>query len=321
MLRARNLIGIFKPEYLFRPHQITLKFSRELRGRREEMKLVHLPWGLNVTVNTGESIGWSLYTRSIYETAVTEALWRLTKPADLVVDAGANIGYMTSLLAVRVGRLGKVMSFEPHPGVFSQLQRNVDSWQKHGVSARVQLFQVALGDADGLADLHVPCFFSKNAGTAWLGGEAHGQEGTSLSVPIRSLESIIPEGQKVSLVKLDVEGFELAVMKGMKSLLVDHRVHHLVFEECSTFPAPTHEYLSNLGYTIYGIEQWFGGICFLRDQQPRYDPISGPPPNYLATIEPTSVLKRVESGFWQSFGPISVLHQLGATLRDKGSRS
>lgn len=306
MLNARSFIGIFKPEYLFRPQQILLKFSRELRGRRQEMSTAYLPWGLKIKVNTRESLGWSVYTRAIYETAVTEALWRLTNPGDWVVDGGANIGYMTSLLAVRVGGSGKVLSFEPHPEIFSQLQANVESWRKEGVSERIELYQTALGEAEGFGELHTPLFFSQNAGTPYLGHRADDKEAALQRVAVRTLDSIIPTDQKVGLVKLDVEGFELAVLKGMKNLLLERRVQHVVFEEFGTYPAATHQFLSDLGYTIYGLEHSFGGIRFIKNQPPHYEPISGPPPNYLATIESPQNLKRIESGFWQSFGPLSI---------------
>jgi Protein-L-isoaspartate(D-aspartate) O-methyltransferase (PCMT) len=125
MLSARSFYGLFKPEYFFRPQQIIRKFYRELSGRKQEMKVADLPWGLKLNVDTGESIGWSIYTRALYETPIVEALWRLTHPGDLVVDGGANIGYMTSVLAIRVGKTGRVLSFEPHPEIFSQLKRNV----------------------------------------------------------------------------------------------------------------------------------------------------------------------------------------------------
>jgi len=89
MLSATSFYGVFKPEYFFRPQQIIRKFYRELSGRKREMKIADLPWGLKLYVNTGESIGWSIYTRALYETPIVEALWRLTQPGDLVVDGGA----------------------------------------------------------------------------------------------------------------------------------------------------------------------------------------------------------------------------------------
>jgi FkbM family methyltransferase len=320
MLSPKKLIGVFKPEYLFRPQQIVFKFSRELRGRREEMQAAYLPWGLRIQVNTGESLGWSVYTRAIYETAVIEALWRLTKPGDWVVDGGANIGYMTSLLAVRVGQRGRVLSFEPHPEVFSQLQRNVDSWKQDGISGRIELFQVALGDTNGSADLHAPDFFSKNAGTSRINQDGGGHGGTCYRVTVKTLDSIVAKGQKVGLVKLDVEGSEIAVLKGMKSLLEERRVRHLIFEEIGPFPSPTHRFLTELGYSVYGIDHRFAGIRFRKDQPPDFDPVSGPPPNYLATLETADSLKQIESGFWQSFGPLSALRQLTSALGQlKGS--
>src|ERR1700751_1727563 len=123
-----NIRGVLKPEYLFRPNQIPRKLWLESLGRRREMKKVPLPWGLEIEVNTGESLGWSVYTRSLFETAVTETLWRLARAGDLIVDGGANIGYMSSLLAVKIGPRGKILCFEPHPKIFQQLRLNVQNW-------------------------------------------------------------------------------------------------------------------------------------------------------------------------------------------------
>ena len=305
MLSARSSYGVFKPEYFFRPQQIIRKFCRELSGRKREMKVADLPWGLKLNVDTGESIGWSIYTRALYETPIVEALWRLTQPGDLVVDGGANIGYMTSVLAIRVGKSGRVLSFEPHPEIFSQLKRNVALWSRGGVAERVELFQTALGDTEGFACLRTPTFFSTNTGTSWVEHNASDSNAETTKVPVTTLDRVIPNGQTVGVVKLDVEGFELSVLKGMKNLLASRKVRYLIFEEANSFPAPTHKFLSGLGYFLYGIEHSFGGIHFLRDQEPASDPISGPPQNYLATLEPPDVMSRVAFGLWRSFGPLS----------------
>ena len=53
----------------------------------------------------------------------------------------------------------------------------------------------------------------------------------------------------------------------------------------------------------------FSGNRLIRDAQPEYDPLKGPPPNYLATIEPEFARSRLQSGIWQSFGPAQVLRK------------
>ena len=73
MIGITSIRGIFKPEYLFRPNQILRKLWLECLGRKEEVRKARLPWGLQIELNTGESIGWSIYTRALYETAVIES--------------------------------------------------------------------------------------------------------------------------------------------------------------------------------------------------------------------------------------------------------
>lgn len=309
MPAIRSLIGIGKPEYLFRPHQIVRKLWREAAGRRRDVRIASLPWGLDIAVHTEESIGWSVYTRAIYETAVTEALWRLVKPGDSVVDGGANIGYMASIMAVRTGERGKIYCFEPHPAVFQDLQRNVRSWETSNQCGSFLLYQAALGSSEGSSTLHVPNFFSANCGLSRIEVRDDHREGQNLQVKVLALDEVIPEQEVVGVVKLDVEGYELAVLKGMERMFRQRRVRHVVFEELGDFPADTHKFLLDMGYAIFGIEQRFRGIRCTPDQRPRYDHVYGPPPNYVATIDSEMTASQLESGFWQSFGPAQLIRK------------
>lgn len=271
--------------------------------------MVRLPWGLEISVDLADTIGWSVYTRAIYETAVTEALWRLAKPGDTVVDGGANVGYMTSILAIRVGERGKVYCFEPHPDVFQDLQQNVRSWETNNQCGSFALYQAALGEREGTATLVVPEHFSTNRGVSRIGrGEDH-NEGQTHQINVLSLDTVIPEHQDIGVVKLDVQGSELAVMKGMERILRGRRVRHIIFEEESDFPAPTHAFVRELGYETFGLEHHFTGIQCIRGGPPHYDPVEGPPPNYLATLEPELTVAELEKGFWQSFGPAQLLRK------------
>lgn len=310
MLAIENLTGLAKPEYLLRPHQIARRLWREIAHRRKsEMKIVRLPWKVDITVDTGELIGWALYTRAIYETAVTEALWRLTDPGDTVVDGGANFGYMTSVLAVRVGRRGKVYCFEPHPEIFRQLQGNVRGWEASKRCGSFSLHQIALGSHEQLGTLRVPPNFAQNKGTSWLEAEGNRAQGVGLPVKVLALDNVIPRHETIGVVKLDVQGHELAVLKGMERILTERRVRYIVFEEEGEYPAPTHSYLGTMGYHHLGIEQHFSGVRCIPEGRPHSDPINGSPPNYVATVDPELTITRLQRGFWQSFGPANFLRR------------
>jgi FkbM family methyltransferase len=264
-----------------------------------------------MVVNPAESIGWAIYSRGIYEMPLTEALWRLAQPGDIVVDGGANIGYATSILAARVGPRGKVHSFEPDPRSFSELQRNVAEWQERGQRGAFALHAAALGARSGTATLHIPASFEWNGGRARIETASPGEAAeseldrgiTKLEVKLVTLDEVFSQGEQVSVVKLDVEGFELDALKGMEQMLRERRIRYVVFEELRDYPAPTHRFLQDVGYSVFGLDQGFFGIKCRRDRGPRVEPISGLPANYVATYEAEKTVRQLEHGLWKSFGP------------------
>jgi FkbM family methyltransferase len=307
MINRRSFAALAKPEYLLRPHQVGRRLWRKVvHDRAQGEKIVRLPWGLDIAVDANEAIGSSLYTRALYETAVTETLWRLAKPGDSVVDGGSNIGYMTSVLASRVGPRGKVYCFEPHPEVFRGLQRNVNTWQKNPRCGSFLLYQAALGERESTGTLRIPDHFADNQGTSWMQADATG-DGRSVNVRIVALDDLVPEDETIGVVKLDIQGYELTALKGMERILRERRVRSVVFEEEGAYPAATHAFLREMGYETFGLQHRFGGVQCVPGERPHYDPISGPPPNYVATIEPKLTMASLQKGFWQSFGPAQLL--------------
>lgn len=304
LVEIMNISDIAKPEYVLRPHQIGRRLWCAVNGRRKEMKTVRLPWGLKLTVDVSDSLGWSIYTRAIYETVVTETLWRLTEPGDSVVDGGANIGYMTSVLGAKTGRHGRVYCFEPHPEVFLELQENVRAWKGSNKCGLVSLYQAALGERDLMATLHVPEWLAINRGVSSIEHNISRSGSKDVCVRVMSLDNVIQEDENLGVVKLDVEGYELSAIRGMQRLLSQRRVKHVVFEEGRDFPAPTHLFLRDLGYKIFGLEHRFSGIRCVPDGAPHPDPIGTP--NYVATTE-RGVVSRLETGIWHSFGPARML--------------
>jgi len=90
---------------------------------------------------------------------------------------------------------------------------------------------------------------------------------------------------------------------GMEQMLRERRIRHVVFEELRDYPAPTHQFLRNLGYSVFGLDYGFFGIKCCRDKGPRAESISGLPANYVATYEPEKTVRQLEHGLWKSFGP------------------
>src|SRR5205823_1974821 len=96
-----NPFGVLKPEYVYRPRQLV---RRLLDGRRVPGSFIDapLPWGASIRVRTGDAIGDAVLQLGVLDLAVTEVFLRLAEAGETAIDAGANVGYMTALLAHRV---------------------------------------------------------------------------------------------------------------------------------------------------------------------------------------------------------------------------
>ena len=302
MLTLKSIGRAAKPEYLFRPHQIARRIWIEALPRSSVPTLVWLPWNYPIVVNPSEQIGWAIYSRAIYELPLTEALFRLASPGDIVIDGGANIGYATSILGARIGKTGTVHSFEPNPRVFGELRKNVALWEERGQRGAFVLHQEALGADEGFATLHVPDSSDSNAGRARIESSRIDEPGTRLDVTVTALDNLFANGEKISVVKLDLEGFELTALQGMQKLLHERRIDAIVFEEHDAYPARTHDFLKRAGYSIFGLDYRLCGIECCPERQPRFDPVFGPPTNYIATHNPSKTVGLLERGIWRSFG-------------------
>lgn len=103
-----NWRAMVRPKFVLRPAQIGRRLACELPSTKETYKTVRLPWGLPIRVRPAESIGAVIRHRGVHDLPVCELISRLIEPGELAVDAGANIGQMTGLMAVTAGPRGKV---------------------------------------------------------------------------------------------------------------------------------------------------------------------------------------------------------------------
>jgi FkbM family methyltransferase len=279
-----------KPHYLFRPDQLV----RRVLGAGS--RPVVLPWGLSVDVDPAEAHGKALLRARVIDLATTEALFRLMPRGGVAIDAGANLGYMTSVLAFRGGPAGRVLAFEPMPATFAALRENVARWPADRV-ARVELHELALSSADGTASLQVPADHAANIGRASL--ERNG-DGASIDVRVARLDDLVAE--PVDVMKVDVEGHELDLLRGAERLLRDRRVRHIVFEEHRPYPTAVTDTLERYDYEILRLEQKLTGPSADTDVHapPR---LVYHPPNYLATLDPDAVLRAMAPRGWRALRP------------------
>jgi FkbM family methyltransferase len=171
----------------------------------------------------------------------------ILRPGDTYLDIGANGGGLTALACQIVHTHGAVFAVEPQPHLAALVRQTLEL---NDVEGRV--FEVAAGDRDGVATLVVPMRRSGNATLSMSG------QGRRVSVAVNRIDDLVREmgGRDVTLLKLDVEGHELAALKGADALLRTSRptiVFELNLEAQAAARQSAHELLSWLeerGYTF-----------------------------------------------------------------------
>jgi FkbM family methyltransferase len=143
---------------------------------------------------------------------VAWAVDHLLQSGDTFIDAGANIGLMTLVGAARVGPRGRVLSIEPAPRTAELLEANV---RVNGFDW-VTVQRVAVGEHSGHAEL---VEFAAGSGLHSLAPHAR-SGGRSITVDVASLDELARTiDRPPALVKLDVEGAEVAVLRGAAEVL------------------------------------------------------------------------------------------------------
>ncbi len=155
-----------------------------------------------------------IYSKNAYGPA--EAI----SEAEVVVDAGGHIGVFALWAARRVGPRGRVLVCEPSPNNLDLLRKKI----KMGRLAQITLFDCALGEQEGEAELYVAHRSSDNSLADTLMPTA-GRK--AVRVAMRKLDSIVAREKlsRIDHLKIDVEGAELMVLRGAQSCLgITHRV-------------------------------------------------------------------------------------------------
>ena len=164
-----------------------------------------------IYLNLHESAAMVQRAMRTYEPAKHALISRHLRPGMTFIDVGANKGDFTLLAARLTGPSGRVISIEPEPENHSVLRRSIEL----NDYANIAVLQVALSDRDGTADLQI----GSTSGSHTLSPEFNGSR--AVSVPTRTLDAVAADNRlaSVDMIKIDVQGFELAVLRGAAQTL------------------------------------------------------------------------------------------------------
>jgi len=212
-----------------------------------------------------DRIGTSINLHGRYENdelqLIKEWLEVENKLGGLCIDIGANIGNHALFFS---SYFSKVIAFEPNPRTFTLLELNSK------LACNIVCHQVALSDANGEALLR---FEPLNVGGASI---AVSDEGRSMSeqgyrVELRKLDSIDLKGQKVQIMKIDVEGHEAQVLRGARQTILKDRPVILFEQHEGEFQddaSPVIDLIKSFGYHRFAVVErqpwlWFAWLSAL----------------------------------------------------------
>jgi FkbM family methyltransferase len=198
-----------------------------------------------------------------YESPVQSALASLLRPGDIFYDVGANLGFFSVLAGRLVGPTGRVYSFEPVP-------RNVASVRENARLNRmeqIEVFPIAVSDRTGVSDL----LLSHHVGGAALpeAGPPPDHSETALVATAR-LDDLLRDAKvrPPAVVKIDVEGAELQVLEGLRSILATQRPVVLLEVDdaeparCQEKLSQCEHFLANHGYSTELLPDGYPGIAW-----------------------------------------------------------
>lgn len=211
--------------------------------------VIPIDGGFRMHVDTAEAMGRVLTVSGTWERQVTAAFRKLLRPGDVCVDIGANTGYFTLLAAKLVGPTGRVYALEPAPETFTALLLNLNLNACSNVTALPFAAGAAMGEV----------FFDDQprgmGGRSVVRGEGRGPGTTAaLRVPVRDVPSLLQDGEidRLRLVKIDVEGYEVEVLHGLESLFDTGAQPAVLVEIHREVVRPVVELLTRLART-YGL--------------------------------------------------------------------
>jgi FkbM family methyltransferase len=210
--------------------------------------------GVRWCLDLDEGVQLALYL-GVYERSTTRALARMAPTGAVVVDIGANIGAQALPLAHRLGPGARVIAVEPADSAVARLRANLEL--NPDLATRVKVCHRALGAA---GDSPAGSYFARWPLTTAPGAHpVHQGAPEQSTAAAATLDRLVEELglDRVDLIKLDVDGNEMPVLRGATATLARHQpvvVFELapyLLEERGDAPSALPQLLIDYGYRLY----------------------------------------------------------------------
>jgi FkbM family methyltransferase len=199
--------------------------------------------GFTMTVNPNELIGRHIYLTGEFDRSIIEILCNFSQPNDVLLDVGANIGYVSACFLKNVQE-SRAIAVEPQEGVLRLLRANLPN-------DRSTIVPCALSDTDG------EVWFQTNKANNGAGRivTAGGQE--AIRIQTQSPDRLFAHASisRIDLVKIDAEGHEKKIIESCISHFDRLHPRAILFEDSADDASQISALLTQIGYKTFGIEK------------------------------------------------------------------
>ncbi len=185
-----------------------------------------------------EGISKDLILDGIREPESTREIANILKPGNVVVEAGANIGYYALMESRLIGKKGIVYAVEPSPKNFENLNRNI----KLNKITNMKTYQLAIGDKIGKAKMNISPYSNLSS----LVKQKNRRITKTIEVKVTTMDNFLKGKRHPNFIRMDVEGYEYNILKGMKGILKSKKPMKIFIE--------LHPHIMKKKQTIYVLE-------------------------------------------------------------------
>ncbi len=236
---------------------LRMLYSPDRRATDHFETVLSYDGNLRIRCDTASFIEWQIFFYGHYEPEIARLLRRLLPIGGVAIDAGANVGCHTLVMADAVGPGGRVLAFEPHPRTFRRLAANMHL----NALTNTDAWPVGLSDRHAEVQLYSPAMDHPLSGKATmheehLAGRAHIPVTEQFPVRVIPLDAVAEERgiERLDLIKIDVEGHEMAVLRGARESIA-RLLPHVIFGYTTTS-------WHMIGETLAGAQSFFGELNY-----------------------------------------------------------
>ena len=201
-----------------------------------------------------------------YDGYTQQIIKRYCEPGSNCIDVGTHKGEILDLI-LKAAPNGKHFGFEPIPVLYEELKK------KYSRNQNVFIHPYALSDKKGLSNFNYVLSNPAYSGLVKRKYDRKHEDDVLIEVETERLDAIVDISLPLTLIKIDVEGGELGVLKGAESILKKHPP--IIIFECGksgssfygTTPEMIYSFLQQMGYSIYLMDDFLNGKPALTDKE------------------------------------------------------